>query len=70
MNKSKIDNQKLSLLTDVEVADILNMSVQTLRNWRNQGRGLPYIRLGSSIRYQVADVLDELENRKIYPSED
>jgi len=39
-----------------QLAKILNQSVQTLRNHRFLGKGLPYIKLGRSVRYLAADV--------------
>ena len=43
-------------LTDEEVAKRLNLSPQTLRNWRCMGKGLPYVKFGRAIRYDVNDV--------------
>jgi len=44
-------------LTDVQVAEYLNVSVSTVRRWRLAGGGPRWIRIGaSSIRYTVADL--------------
>lgn len=51
------------LLTTREVAPLLNVSTNTLRNWRHQGSGPRYVKLGyrivrypmSSLRAYIAD---------------
>ncbi len=55
------------LLTEKELATRLCLSVQTLRNHRFQGRGVPYMKIGSAVRYKEADVYDWLEKQKIQP---
>ena len=44
------------LLTSVEVAEILGITEGTLRNWRYQGDGPPYVKLGSAVRYKATDL--------------
>jgi excisionase family DNA binding protein len=44
------------LFTDVEVARYLTVSVFTVRRWRIKGGGPRWIRIGSSIRYHIADL--------------
>jgi predicted site-specific integrase-resolvase len=40
------------MMNDVEVAEVLNISPQTLRIMRMEGRSpVPYVRIGRSIRY-------------------
>ena len=56
------------LLTEQQVADRLNLHVQTLRNWRFQGRDLPYLKLGAAVRYDEADVSAWLERQRINPA--
>ena len=45
-------------LTEREVADLLGLSVATLRAWRHRGKGPRFLRLGRSVRYLPADVAD------------
>ena len=45
-------------LTEREVADLLGLSVATLRAWRHRGRGPRFLRLGRSVRYLPSDVAD------------
>lgn len=57
--------QQLQLLTEKEVSDLLRIPLQTLRNHRSRGCGLPYHKLGRSIRYAFSDVEQYLSERKI-----
>lgn len=56
-----LNHQKL--LTPQEVARLLRVKVETLANWRCNDRypGLPYIKIGSRIRYRWADIEAFLE---------
>lgn len=56
-------------LTEKEVARITGLSLSTLRNARFQGRGLPYVKLGRSVRYDLKDVVKYMEDRKVIPEE-
>ncbi|MBU6412359.1 MAG: helix-turn-helix domain-containing protein [Planctomycetes bacterium] len=47
----------LQLLDEREVAELLRIPLQTLRNHRSQRRGIPFVRLGRAVRYKRADVL-------------
>ena len=44
------------LLTEVEVAAALSVSVATLRSWRTRGGKVPFVRIGAAVRYRPADV--------------
>ena len=56
-------------INENQVADITKLSVQTLRNWRFQGKGIPYVKAGRSVRYQYQDVITYMEERIVTPSE-
>jgi excisionase family DNA binding protein len=45
-------------LTEREVAELLGLSVATLRAWRHRGKGPRFLRLGRSVRYLPSDVED------------
>ena len=47
------------------VNKITNRALPTLRNDRFNKRGIPYVKLGRSVRYKLADVLEFMESRKI-----
>lgn len=44
------------LLTTTDAAAALAIAPKTLRNWRSQGLGPPFIRLGGAIRYRETDL--------------
>jgi excisionase family DNA binding protein len=51
-------------LTTEELAERLGVSVTTVRDWRRDGRGPAYIRVGSVIRYRETDI-DKWERAKL-----
>ena len=52
-------------LTEVEVSEITRMSLSTLRNDRFRRQGIPYVKIGRSVRYNLLDVIEFMESRKI-----
>jgi predicted DNA-binding transcriptional regulator AlpA len=50
------DEKTMILLRDKEVSEILKLSTATLANLRSQGKGVPFIRLGRSVRYCLHDL--------------
>jgi hypothetical protein len=52
-------------LTEQDVSRIIKRALPTLRNDRHLGKGVPYIRCGRSIRYNLDDVIKYMEARKI-----
>lgn len=45
-----------SYLTPKQLADRWSITTGTLANWRSQGRGPAFGRIGSRVRYRVEDV--------------
>jgi predicted DNA-binding transcriptional regulator AlpA len=59
----------VDLLTKAQLAELLGVSVPTLNRWRNRGDGPPGFHLvgdgmGSPVRFNRADVLAWLEERR------
>ena len=57
-------------LTEKQVSDITGRALQTLRNDRHTGRGIPYIKLRvsgnrGSIRYSLEDLVGFMEKHKV-----
>jgi hypothetical protein len=50
------DIDPLELLTEQKAAARTGLSVHTLAKHRKLGKGIPFIRLGRTIRYRTADV--------------
>ncbi len=57
-------------LNEKQVSEMTGLSLSTLRNSRFQGRGLPYVKVGRSVRYSLADVVEYMESRKVVPADD
>jgi hypothetical protein len=45
-----------ALLTEVQTADVLNLSIRTLQAWRTKGSGPSFVRAGRAIRYRRCDL--------------
>jgi len=58
------------LLTESETAEWLGIKKQTLTTWRSTGRhGLPFVRVGTSIRYSERAIENWLAARTVAPAE-
>ncbi len=53
------------LVDETRISQITKRALSTLRNDRHNKRGIPYVKLGRSVRYSLADVRAYLESRKI-----
>ncbi len=49
-------NDHDALLTEVQAADLLSLSVRTLQAWRTRAFGPAYVRAGRAIRYRRRDL--------------
>jgi hypothetical protein len=52
--------------TDRDIAVKTKIAISTLRNERSRGVGMPYVRIGRSIRYRKADVESYLAARTVH----
>lgn len=52
-----------------EVAAMTGRKLPTLRNDRFLGRGLPYSKMGKSVRYAIEDVVAYMEARRVSTSD-
>ena len=52
-------------VTDKELAVILGLKLQTLRNYRSMKKGPPFCKLERSIRYSIADAIEWMQKRRI-----
>ena len=62
MPKSKPEPEP-EIMTGEELCKKLDVTIQTLIRWRHKGK-IPYLQIGSSIRYDFNKVLDALEVTK------
>jgi len=58
-----------SLLTSVQVAELLAVSTKTLANWRYKGK-IPYFKLNGLVRYRLEEIHAWLEDGQISTLED
>jgi excisionase family DNA binding protein len=59
------DVQPEQLLLAEQLAEYLNISLQTLRNWTNDpAMGIPHYRLGNRVRYNRAEIDEWLAARR------
>ena len=52
-------------LNEKQVAEIIGLSVSTLRLNRHKGCGIPYYKMGRAVRYDPADISKFLESKKV-----
>lgn len=45
------------LLSEAELASRWGYASGSLKNQRSEGRGLPFVRIGRTVRYRLSDVL-------------
>ena len=66
---SKVEHHRHRLMNEHEVAERLGVSPGTLRVWRCTKRhNLPFIKLGKSVRYDVAAVEQFITASTITPA--
>lgn len=58
-------SQNPRYIDEREVSRITGRGLQTLRNDRCKGQGLPYRKLGRLVRYREDEVIDAMESRRI-----
>lgn len=52
-------------IDEVAVSKITGRALSTLRNERSKGSGIPYVKIGRSVRYELADVINFMAAHKI-----
>jgi len=50
---------------ELKVSVVTEIALQTLRNDRHKGVGIPYYKIGRSVRYKLADVKNFMERHRI-----
>ena len=54
-------------LTERQVHEYTRLSLSTLRSHRFYGKGIPYSKIGRSVRYSMADVVAFMKAKRILP---
>ncbi|MFZ5517670.1 MAG: helix-turn-helix transcriptional regulator [Candidatus Zhuqueibacterota bacterium] len=58
-------HDEVKYLTEKQVAEITKFALSTLRNYRFLGKGIPYIKIGKSVRYNYTDVIEYMESFRV-----
>lgn len=53
------------LLTPEQTAERLGIAPRTMANWRVVGAGPPFVRVGSRVRYTIADLETWVQTRTV-----
>jgi hypothetical protein len=61
------DLKHFKFLTARQVNELTGIALQTLANARHRRMGIPYCKVGGSIRYPLADVLKFMELHRVDP---
>jgi hypothetical protein len=59
-----MENQ-VKYIDEKVVSELTGRALSTLRNDRHVGKGIPYIKIGRSIRYSFKEVCDFMEAHRI-----
>ncbi|MBR0960902.1 helix-turn-helix domain-containing protein [Bradyrhizobium japonicum] len=65
-NTSTGSGPTIELLTLIEVAEALKISVSSVRRLQ-QARRLPFFKVGGALRFAKADILSYLQSRRVGP---
>ena len=57
----------IKFINEAEVSRITGRAVPTLRNDRHKGQGLPFYKIGKSVRYRLDEILKIMNSHKIEP---
>ncbi len=55
------------VVNENRAAEILCVAVQTMRNWRHQRKGPPYLKLSRSVRYKLEDLENFINSKRVEP---
>ena len=58
-------NETIRYLNEKQVSEMTGRSLSTLRNERSLGLGIPYSKIGRSVRYNLVDVIKFMESRRV-----
>ncbi|MGY4227821.1 phage terminase Nu1 subunit (DNA packaging protein) [Bradyrhizobium sp. USDA 4503] len=61
MNSISVQHDPDALLTELAVAEILNLSIRTLQSWRLRSAGPPFVQVGRAVRYRRRDLIGWIE---------
>ncbi len=59
----------MNLLSAEQVAELTGLAPDTLAQWRSQRRGIPYLKIGRAVRYDLNDVQAYLRGCRVSVSD-
>lgn len=62
------DHIKREIMDAAHAAEYLQIAVQTLARWRAEGTGPVFVKVGGSVRYELADLNDFMDARRHQPT--
>lgn len=62
-NRSVALRREMELMTESDLADMVNVDVAAVRAWRSQSKGPPWTRLGRGVFYRRQDVRDWIASK-------
>jgi hypothetical protein len=68
MRATAVTNDLDALITEVQAADLLRLSVRTLQAWRTRAFGPAYVQAGRAVRYRRRDLVAWIEASTVTPS--
>jgi predicted DNA-binding transcriptional regulator AlpA len=61
MQTYKLQSDPDALLTEVQVGQLLGLSIRTLQAWRVRRAGPPFVQVGRAIRYRRSDLVSWID---------
>ena len=58
-----MSGERFEWMDERQAAEILGVAFWTMRNWRQQEKGPPYLKIGGKVRYRAADLEAFLRKR-------
>lgn len=62
------NNMNQPLMNDRNAAQLLGLSVSSLRRWRTEGKGPKIVRVGPLVRYRLSDLIAYIEHAVVDPA--
>ncbi len=59
----------MNLLSAEQVAELTGLALDTLAQWRSRRRGIPYLKIGRAVRYDLNDVQAYLRGCRVSVSD-
>lgn len=65
MRDDKLLRDRLGVLSPIELAKLLEVGIDTLREWRRLGQGPDYVKAGKGVLYREDDVIDWMKRNVV-----